>query len=167
MNKRHAFAAAVGVAALMTFAVSASAQPMGGGRGPGMMRGAGPGMMIGSPDAYLDGLKTQLGITSAQDGAWNAYAAVVKQHAPQMHEARMHMFEAMNTATWAERRDMMHRAMEERQEAQTAIHAAAEKLVPSLNAAQKTKAASILPGLKPPMMGGGMMGGGMMGRGRP
>lgn len=165
MIMRHAIVAAIGISVAAAIATSVAAQPMTGPMGGGMMRG--PGVMLGSPDAYLDGLKTQLGITSAQDGAWSAYAAVVKQHAPQMHAARMHMFEAMNTATWQERRDMMHRAMEERQEAQAAIHAAAEKLVPSLSAAQKTQAATILPGLKAPMMRGGMMGGGMMGRGRP
>jgi len=167
MIKRLVIAAAIGVTAATTFAAPLFAQPMGGPRGPGMMRGPGPGMMIGGPEAYLDGLKSQLAITSGQEAAWNTYAGVVKQHAPQLHAARMHMFEAMNTATWTERRDMMHRAMEERQEAQTAIHAAAEALMPSLNATQKTQAASILPGLKGPMMGGGMMGGGMMGRGRP
>lgn len=113
---------------------------------------------MADPATYLDGLKARLGITAGQQAAWDAYAAVVRGHAEQMRESRRTMFEAMQTATWEERRDMMHRAFQEREQTRDAVHNAAMALLPDLTAAQKTQAERILPGLAPPaMMGRGRM----------
>ncbi|MDP1647474.1 MAG: Spy/CpxP family protein refolding chaperone [Rubrivivax sp.] len=70
---------------------------MGPGAGPGM--GMGPGMrgpMQGPQDAAAVGarlaqLKVELKITAAQEGAWNAYAAVVQQQAEQRLAQRTQM----------------------------------------------------------------------------
>jgi hypothetical protein len=83
---------------------------MGPGAGPGPCAGAGPGMGMGmgmhggmhggmrggmvGPEtpavtgARLSDLKTELKITAAQDGAWQAYAAVVQQQAEQRQALR-------------------------------------------------------------------------------
>lgn len=147
-------------AAIAALVLPAQAQPMGP-RGPGGGMGRqgmmGPGSMISDPAGYLDGLKTQLKITPAQEDAWATYAAAVKDHATQMQAAHKTMFEAMGTASWQERRDMMNTMFSTRQQAMTAVHDAAEKLTGALTPAQKDQAAGILPG----MMGTGMR----MGRG--
>ena len=134
--------------ALATIVGSALAQPYGPGMGggPGMARGPALGRMA-DPSAYLDGLKTQLSITAAQATAWDAYAEVVKSHATQMQDLHRTMWDAMPTASWQERRDMMNRTFEARQQSFAAVHDAALKLEPTLTAEQRTKAAGILPGL--------------------
>ena len=145
------------VGLLMAATAPAEAQPMGmgGGRGPGMMR-QGPGMV--DPAAYLDGLKAKLKITAMQEAAWSTYAAAVKTHADQMKAQHQTMFEAMGTATWQERRNMMDTMFATRQQAMTAVHDAAATLSEALTPAQRQQAQGILPGL----MG---RGGPMMGRG--
>ena len=118
-----------------------------GGR-PGMM-GSGPGMMgrFGDSAAYLDGVKGELGITEAQGAAWKAYADTVSTAATQMQAMHASMWDAMGTATWEERRDMMNRAFQARQQAFQAVHDAAQALLPLLTDLQKGKAEYILPGL--------------------
>jgi protein CpxP len=136
------------------------AQPpgRGPGPGPGMRGGGGPPMagMYGDPASYLDGLKARLGITSAQEPAWNAYADTVSGAATQMRAAHQSLYEAMGTATWQERRDMMNRMFESRQQAFDTVHTAAQKLLPSLTPEQQTTADGVLPGLREP--GRGMTG---------
>jgi len=141
-------------AALAALALPAQAQPMGQ-RGPGGSAGGGMGrhgMMMSDPASYLDGLKAQLKITPAQEDAWVTYAAAVKDHATQMQAAHKTMFEAMGTATWQERRDMMNNMFATRQQAMTAVHDAAGTLAGVLTPAQRSQATGILPG----MMGSGM-----------
>ena len=138
------------------------AQPMMG----GMMHGPDAGMMrhhdwsYSDPASYLGALKADLGITPAQEPAWNEYAETVKSVAGQMQGAHQTMYEAMSSASWQERRDMMNRMFDVRQDAFEKVHAAAEKLLPSLDASQQQKARTRLPGLAGP-------GYGMMGRPRP
>ena len=146
--------------AVLGGAVAAVAQPMGpggAGAGPGMM-GPGPGLGRGftDPAGYLDALKTGLGVTSQQEPAWRDYADTVQGVATQMQGAHQIMYEAMGTATWEERRDMMNRMFEARQQAFTTVHEAAQKLLPSLTPAQRTLASTCLPGLRVPRRG--MMG---------
>lgn len=154
------------VALASTLAVAAGAalsQPMmapGGfmhGARPGMM-GDGPGGAWGftDPASYLDGLRADLGITAAQQPAWQEYAETVKGVAAQMQGVRQTMYDAMGTATWQERRDMMNSMFGARQQAFDTVHAAAEKLLPALDAAQRAKAERRIPGLVGP--GYGMMG---------
>jgi hypothetical protein len=99
--------------------------------------------------SYLDGVKAQLGIASAQEGAWNDYAGTVKGAGEQMQAVHQVMFDAMPTASWDERRAMMNEMFQSRQQAFDDIHAAALKLLPSLDAKQQATARTILPGLAP------------------
>src|SRR5579875_384104 len=152
--KLAALAAAFG---LLGGTGSAWAQPagpgpgMGMGMGPGMMGGGGRGVGLGlmaDPESYLAGLKSELGITATQEPAWDAYAEAVKTSAEQMRGAHQTMYEAMGTATWQERQDMMNRMFETRQEAYTRVHTAAQKLLPALTPTQRSKAMALLPGLR-------------------
>ncbi len=65
------------------------------------------------------------------------------------------MFDAVGTASWQERRDMMNQMVQARQQAFDTVHAAAIKLLPALDTTQKSNAQKILPGLA---FGPGMMG---------
>ncbi len=134
-----------------------TAQPaVGPGRG---MMGGGPGMMGGywNTGTYLDGLKSQLGITTKEEPAWKDYADTVSGVGEQMQGLHQTMFESMGTASWQERRNLMNQMFEARQQAYETIHEAATKLLSALDPAQRTQAQSILPGLA--------YGPGMMGRG--
>jgi hypothetical protein len=165
MNRmRYLIAAVAAVAVLGGIAVAQPYGPGGGMRGPGM--GMGRGMMaFGDVDAYTASLKAQLGITAAQERPWNDYAAVLKDAAGHIQGVHQTMWDAMGTATWQERQDMMNRAFEQRQSAFDTVHAAALKLEPSLTPAQRNQAASMLPGLR---VGGPGMGPGRgMGRNWP
>jgi hypothetical protein len=73
-----------------------------------------------------------------------------------LHET---MFEAMATASWQERRDMMNQMFEARQQSFASVHDAATKLMTALDPAQQAKARNSLPGLG--------FGPGMRGRGGP
>jgi hypothetical protein len=137
---------------------AAMAQPM----GPGMQRGPGGGPGFGrgmtDPASYLAALKTELGITSGQDAAWGTYAEVVQTMAGQMKGMHANTYEAMQTATWQERQEMMNTMFQSRTEAHRMVHDAAEKLLPELTPAQRDQANAKLPGLMPQGAG--------MGRGR-
>ena len=134
------------------------AQPMMG----GVMHGADAGMMRhhdwshSDLASYLTALKADLGVTPAQEPAWSEYAETVKSVAAQMQGTHQTMYEAMGSASWQERRDMMNRMFEARQQAFNTVHTAAEKLLASLDASQQKKATSWLPGLAGP--GHSMMG---------
>ncbi len=153
-----ALAAVLAGGALVSDSPAAFAQGM----GPGMM-GGGMGMHGGftSSTAYLDAVKKELNITPAQEPAWNDYAGTVKTQAEQLQAQHQTMYQSMATMTWEQRQTLMNQMFEKRQQSAAAVHAAADKLVASLDDAQKTKAQTLLPGLR---YGGGMMqGGGMMG----
>lgn len=135
---------------------AAVAQPPGG-RGPGMMGGGmGPGMMGGywNTASYLDRLKTRLDITPSQAPAWKDYSDTVTGVGEQMQALHQTMFEAMGTASWEERRDLMNSMFQSRQQASDTVHQAATKLMAALDPVQKTRAQQILPGLA---FGHGMM----------
>ena len=142
-------------------AMVAVAQPPAG-RGPGMMGGGmmgggmGPGMMGGSWNtaSYLDRLKTRLDITPGQEPAWKDYADTITGAGQQMQSQHQTMFEAMGTASWEERRNLMNAMFQTRQQASDSVHQAATRLLAALDPAQKTRAQQILPGLA---YGHGMM----------
>ena len=135
-------------------AIVAVAQPPVG-RGPGMMGagmmggGMGPGMMgdYWNTASYLDGLKTRLGITAGQEPAWKDYSDTVTGVGEQMQALHQTMFEAMGTASWQERRDLMNSMFQSRQQASDSVHQAATKLMAILDPVQKARAQQILPGL--------------------
>lgn len=124
-----------------------------------MMRGGrmgGGGMMGGGwdPASYVASLKTELGITAAQEPTWKAYAEQVTSAGETMQSMHQTVFESMGTATWQERQEMMNSMFEARQEVAKMVHEAALALLPHLDAAQKAKAEQSLPGLT---YGRGMM----------
>jgi periplasmic protein CpxP/Spy len=107
---------------------SGHGQMMGYGRGmgygPGPAWGGGPGAG-GNPAAFVDsrlaGLKAELGITPAQEGAWNAYAEQAKQQADAMQKWRATM-QGSAPATLPERlelRDQMHKQRQAQAETMT------------------------------------------------
>jgi hypothetical protein len=120
---------------------------------PGVM---GPAWAGGDIAGYLSQLKLALGVTAAQEPAWNQYAKTLSDASEQVRGAHQTMFDAMGTASWTERRDMMNRMLQTRDQAFDQVHTAAQALLPSLDPAQRNKAANQLPGLAP--RGYGMMG---------
>ena len=133
----------------------AEAQPATG-AGPGMMGGGGPGMMGGNGSAtmsgvwnigiYLDALKSQLAITAPEEHAWKTYADTISGINKRMQALHQTMFEAMGTASWEERRDMMNQLFKAHRFAFDTAHQAATGLLLALDPAQQAKAQSILPG---------------------
>ena len=131
---------------------------MGGGRGPGTVNGGGgTGMMGGdwNTNNYLASLKTELAITPGEEPAWKDYADTVSGIGEQMQGLHQTMFDAMGTASWPERRDMMNQMFQARQQASDTVRDAATKLTSALDPAQKEKARSMLPGFA---YGPGMIG---------
>jgi hypothetical protein len=127
----------------------AVAQPPAG-PGPGMMAGGmGPGMLGGywNTASYLEGLKKRLDITAGQEPAWKDYSDTVTSVGQQMQSQHQTMFEAMATASWQERRNLMNVMFQTRQQASDSARQAATKLVSALDPAQKERAQQILPGL--------------------
>jgi Spy/CpxP family protein refolding chaperone len=164
LDRRRAILGTI-AATLTGLTFAATAQPMMGsgfGRGPGMM-GGGPGMMggFGNTESYLASLKVELGISADQQAAWKDYADTVSGVQTQLQGLHQTMFDAMGTATWEERRDMMNRMFQARQQAFDTVHEGANKLLTVLTPAQQAKARRSLPGLA---YGPGMVG--REGRGR-
>lgn len=133
-------------------ALAQSQTPGGPGFGPSFMHGAGPGGRMaffgpgaggfGDPASHLAAIKTELGITPAQEQAWNGYAKTVQDTAAAMQAQQQKAFETVKTA--------------------------ADKMSASLDDAQKNRAAYLLPGsaghgfgmMQRAGMGGPMMHGG-------
>lgn len=154
----------------------AKAETSGPGFGPPFMHGhMGPGMMgmrggaqahgFGDSSAHLATLKTDLGIKPEQAAAWDAYAKVVQDTAAQMQA--MHKGIDMGPIHGIAPQDhqaFMTKMHDQREQTFSALKAAAQVLLPSLDDDQKVKAQTELPGLAayaPRMMqhaGMGMMG---------
>jgi hypothetical protein len=124
------------------------------GHGPGMMKGKGghgPGMMKGagfSDPAQIETLKAELGITAAQETAWNTYAKAVQEAAAAMRTAREGVDpSAVSKMTPSERFAFVTKMREQAQKQFEAVGTAANDLLAGLDDAQKAKAATILPGL--------------------
>lgn len=123
------------------------------GMGPGMhghmgmgMHG-GPGLTFADP-ARIDALKTELGITAAQEPAWAKYAKAVQDAAAAMKTAREGVNpETVSKLTPQERFAFMSKIREQGQKQFEAVRTAANELLPTLNDAQKAKAQTSLPGL--------------------
>lgn len=99
MKRTHSLIAGVVAGVALAVAAATYAQPFGGmgyGHGPGMgmcpghepMAGVDPAAVA---DAHLSDLKAQLKITTAQEGAWQAFAAEAKQQAATMQAMRAQM----------------------------------------------------------------------------
>ncbi|MBI5910286.1 MAG: Spy/CpxP family protein refolding chaperone [Betaproteobacteria bacterium] len=135
-------------------------QGMRGQMGPGMrgqmgprMHG-GPGMTQFDP-ARIDILKTELGITSAQEPAWTKYAKAVQDSAATMQKAREGINpDAISKLSPQDRFALVTKTREQGQKQFETVQTAAKELLATLNDTQKAKAQTSLPGLA---FGPGMM----------
>jgi hypothetical protein len=121
-------------------------QHQGGARGRGMMHGgAGPAQF--APER-LGALKTELGITAAQDAAWTKYAKSVQDAASTIGKTRSDVDpNAVRNMTPADRFAFVTKLREQAQTQFTAVQTAANELLGVLDEAQKAKARTVLPGL--------------------
>lgn len=169
MTKTFARRALLGAAAatLAGIAAAAVAQPAWGpgGYGPGMMgggRGYGPGMMgwgrgygpLGPQGTawnadHLASMKSELGITQAEEPAWDAYAKTVSAVADQMRALRDTMWDTMGGGSWDDHRAFMEQAFQTRRQAYTTMREATDKLLQALEPSQREKAQALLPGAGP------------------
>ena len=107
---------------MLAVAAATSAQPYGGmghGFGPGMGMGMGPGHgpvdgvdPAAMAEAHLSDLKAQLKITTAQESAWQTFAAQAKAQAASMQAMRAQM--QQDTGTAPERMAQRTTAMQQR-----------------------------------------------------
>lgn len=113
--------------------------------GPGMH--GGPGLTQFDP-ARFDTLKTELGITTAQEPAWTKYAKALQDAATAMKTVREGVNpEIVNNLTPQDRFAFVTKMREQGQKQFDAVKKAANELFATLDAAQKAKAQDILPGL--------------------
>ena len=134
-------------------------QGMHGQMGQGM-RG-GPGQTFFDP-ARIDTLKTELGITAAQEPAWTRYAKAVQDAAATMKTTREGVNpETVSKLTPAERFAFVSKVREQAQKQRETVQTAANELLATLDDTQKAKARETLPGLAfgpGPMRGAGLGG---------
>ena len=126
------------------------AMPPGGDCGPGMRMGhhggdCGPGMRMGhhammdpaKVDARLDKLKTDLKLTSAQQGAWQRYASFVREQAKQHREQFDKMREQTPPAHAPERLERMSEHMQLRMKSLEAMKEETRRFYDGLSESQK------------------------------
>jgi len=151
-------------------------QHMGGGMAPGMAKGMmhkgggmGPGMMHGGlgPSQFdptrIETLKTELGITPAQEPAWIKYTKALQDAATAMKTTREGVDpDAVSKMTAQDRFAFVTKMREQAQRQFETVKTAADELLATLDDAQKAKAKDTLPGLAAfghgPMHGAGMAG---------
>jgi hypothetical protein len=116
---------------------------MGSHMGPGMGAGMGPGMMGGAPaatfadPARIETLKTELGITAAQEPAWTKYTKALQDAATAMKTAR----DGVNPDASVTR--MREQGLKQFE----TVKMAANVLLTALDDSQQAKAQTRLPGL--------------------
>ena len=129
---------------------------MGRGMGPGMGMGMGPGGNA-APGAFLEdrlsGLKSELKITAAQEGAWSAYADEAKKQAEAMAKLHETMRES-TAATLPERMELRNQMSKARDARHEALTAKTKELYAALTPEQKSIADRRLGGMGPGMGGG-------------
>jgi hypothetical protein len=152
--------AIAGLAAVMGGAsLGAMAQPGGSAHGAG-----GPGPMMRhmqaarptDPAEQLSQMREEIGITSAQAAAWDAYAKVVQDAATRMRAGHDKMkrvtFLEMSTQ---DRLAYLMQRRDEREQSHAAVKAAGDALLAVLTDTQKVRALLSLPGLAPAPFGHG------------
>jgi LTXXQ motif family protein len=92
-------------------------------------------------------LKAELGITDAQQAAFDDYAAALKTNLEGMQAMRSSMMSAMQSGKPGDRLDVHIKAMEGRLAALKEVKPALDKLYASLSDEQKKKADQILTGM--------------------
>ena len=120
-------------------------QGMRGQMGPGMH--GGPGLAQFDP-AGIDALKTELGITSAQEPAWTKYAKAAQESAATMQTTRDGVDpDAVSKMSPRDRYAFMTKMREQGQKQFETVQTVANELLATLDDAQKAEARDTLPGL--------------------
>lgn len=129
---------------------------MGAGPGNGRGPGFGPGA-AGNPGAFVEdrlaGLKSELKITSTQEGAWDAYADQVKKQADAMQKLHATMRDS-TAATLPERVELRNQMWKQREVQAEAIQQKVKDLYAALTPEQKSIADQRLGGFGAGMGGG-------------
>ena len=129
--------------------------------GPGMHGQMGPGMrgqmgpcMHGGPGqpefdpTRIGTLKTELGITAAQEPAWTKYAKAIQDAATAMTTAREGVDpNTVRKLSPADRFAFVSKIREQAQQQLETVKTAAEEVLATLDETQKAKAQTTLPGL--------------------
>ena len=120
--------------------------------GPGMQGQRGPGFQGGPrfavfDPARLDKLKTEFGITAAQEAAWTKYTKTVQDAATAMQKARADIATEAGKAGPQGRFAFGTKMREQAQKQFETVKTAANELLTTLDDTQKTKAQATLPGL--------------------
>ncbi len=117
------------------------------------MHGPMHGHGMGDPAEHLKSLRTDIGITDAQAGAWDAYAKVVQDTATQMQASRQGMSRhALMEMSTPDRLAFLMKQRDQREQAHNVVKTAADALLPVLTDTQKVRALMELPGLAGPGM---------------
>lgn len=98
-------------------------------------------------DERLGALKTELGITSAQETAWQAYEKIVSENAENMLKTHEAMMGQQPLKTLPERIDAQSAMMAARQDAMGKVREATLALYQVLDAGQKKKADELILGM--------------------
>ena len=120
--------------------------------GPGMRGQMGPGMHGGPgltqfDPARIDTLKTELGITAAQEPAWTKYAKAVQDAATAMKTTREGVDpNTVSKLSPADRFAFVTKIREQAQKQFETVKTAADELLATLDETQKAKAQTTLPG---------------------
>jgi hypothetical protein len=128
-------------------------QGMHGQMGPGMRGQMGPGMHGGPgltqfDPARIDTLKTELGITAAQEPAWTKYAKAVQDAATAMKTTREGVDpNSVSKLSPADRFAFVTKIREQAMKQFETVKTAADELLATLDETQKAKAQTTLPGL--------------------
>ncbi len=116
------------------------------GMGRACMMGMGP--MMGGPGQHIEGrlafLKTELGITPAQEQVWNAYAEAFRASASAMQGVHEQMMSGGMPASAPERMRRHEQMMSARLDALKKLNAAASPLYDALDPQQKERADALL-----------------------
>ena len=121
--------------------------------GPGMHGQIGPGMHGGPGQAQfdptrIDTLKTELGITAAQEPAWTKYAKAVQDAATAMKTTREGVDpNTVSKLNPADRFAFVTKIREQAQKQFETVKTAANELLATLDETQKAKAQTTLPGV--------------------
>jgi hypothetical protein len=121
--------------------------------GPGMRGQMGPGMRGGPgfaqfDPARIDTLKTELGITAAQEPAWTKYTKALQDAAATMKTAREGINpDAVSKLSPQDRFASVTKIREQGQKQFETVQTAAKELLATLDDSQKAKAQTSLPGL--------------------
>ncbi len=104
------------------------------------------GMMITHSEGVFAFLKTEIGITDAQNTVWNAYTAQLKPLIKQ-HQDKMQMMPdaGAQPRTWIERLSDSEALLSEHLETMKKIRPAATALYAALSPEQKQKADALMP----------------------